>query len=407
MRSADLAPTLRPYLVKAEGHPHCHALVAPPTPRRLPDGAAAGRELPEAMLALERLRATTRHLPNADMVTRTLARREAVQSSQIEGTRTRVQELFEYEATRSIDGLPADATVTGRYVQALELGLSAVRQAGSRRALDLDLVRSMHRTLMQDSPQGAAPGQFRDIQAWIGSGRIEDAAFVPAPPSHVPACMQELEASMLQYAPREDEQWSLSPVAQIAIAHAQFETIHPFADGNGRTGRLLTPVILAAEGYPPLYVSGTLLRHRRAYYDALADIQLRWNWGPWLGLLGRAVMEACDSAITLADDLERIREDWAGRLSGLRADATAHRLPTYLLGHPVVTVNQVAEAHAISFVAASGAINQLVERKILSEPKRRRNRVFHAAEILARLERDQVTAAVRDHDDPPVLPIRQ
>jgi len=278
--------------------------------------------------------------------------------------------------------------VTERYVQALDLGLGAVRRAGARQALDLDLVRAMHRTLMQDAPAAVRPGQFRDIQAWIGSGRIENATFVPAPPTRITACMEELEASMLQYAPREDEQWTLSPVAQIAIAHAQFETIHPFADGNGRTGRLLMPVMLAAEGYPPLYLSGTLLRHRRAYYDALADIQLRWDWSPWLRLLGRAVTESCDSAIAIANDLELIRADWAGRLGGLRADATAHLLPTYLLGHPVVTVNKLADAHGISFVAASRAINQLVERKILTEPTQRRNRVFHAAEVLARLERE-------------------
>ncbi len=388
MRRSDLAPTLRPLLVACDDRPHCHALVAPPTPRRLPEGPAVSRVLSDAMLALERLKATARHLPNVDMITRTLARREAVQSSQIEGTRTQLHELFEYEATHANDGLPADARVTERYVQALDLGLAAVRQAGSRRALDLDLVRAMHHTLMQDAPAAVRPGQFRDIQAWIGSGRVEDATFVPAPPSRVAACMDELEASMLQYSPREDEQWALSPVAQIAIAHAQFETIHPFADGNGRTGRLLMPVMLAAEGYPPLYLSGTLLRHRRAYYDALADIQLRWDWSPWLRLLARAVVESCDSAIAIANDLESIRADWAGRLTGLRADATAHRLPTYLLGHPVVTVNQVADAHGISFVAASRAIGQLVERKILTEPKRRRNRVFQAAEVLARLERE-------------------
>ncbi len=387
MRRAAIVPELHPHLVKCDEFPHCNALVAPPTPRRLPDGAAVGRELSDAMLALERLKAIARHLPNVDMITRTLARREAVQSSQIEGTRTQLQELFEYEATHSIDGLPADAKVTERYVQALDLGLAAVRRAGARRALDLDLVRAMHRTLMQDAPAAVRPGQFRDIQAWIGSGRIEDATFVPAPPSRIAACMEELEASMLQYAPREGEPWILSLVAQIAIAHAQFETIHPFADGNGRTGRLLMPVMLAAEGYPPLYLSGTLLRHRRAYYDALADIQLRWDWTPWSRLLSRAVIESCDSAIALANDLERLRADWAGRLAGLRADATAHRLPTYLLGHPVVTVNQVADAHGISFVAASRAVNQLVERRILSEPKRRRNRVFHAAEVLVRLER--------------------
>ena len=177
-------------------------------------------------------------------------------------------------------------------------------------------------------------------------------------------------------------------VAQIAIAHAQFETIHPFADGNGRTGRLLMPLILAAEGYPPLYLSGRLLRYRRAYYDALAGVQLHGDWTPWMKLLYQAVIEACDSAIAIAKDLNALRVDWLSRLSGLRSDATAHKLPSFLLGHPVVSVNQTAKAFAISFVAANRAIEQLVERGILSESRQRRNRVFHAAEVLARLERE-------------------
>jgi len=387
MRRADVSTTLKPYLVRCDDHPHCVAMVAPPTPRRLPDGAAAVQDTTRAMQALERLKTAVALLPNTDMVTRTLARREAVQSSQIEGTRTQLHELLEYEATQGSEGLPADAAVTERYVQALDEGLRAIRSTGSRTALDTPLVRRMHAILLQDTPN-AGPGEYRRVQAWIGAGRIEDAIFVPAPPGRIPACMDELEASMLRYAPREDEQWELAPVARIAIAHAQFETIHPFADGNGRVGRLLMPLILAAEGYPPLYLSGVLLRYRRAYYDALADVQLRGHWTPWLTLLCRAVVSACDDAVAIAQDLNALRERWLGKLSDLRSDATAHKLPTFLLGHPVTSVNQVAQSFGISFVAANRAIDQLVARGILTEPARRRNRVFHAHEILARLQRE-------------------
>lgn len=387
MRRADVSTTLKPYLVRCDGHPHCVALVAPPTPRRLPDRAGSAQDITRAMQALERLKTTVDLLPNTDMVTRTLARREAVQSSQIEGTRTQLHELLEYEATQGSEGLPADATVTERYVQALDEGLRAIRSAGSRMALDTPLVRRMHAILLQDTPN-AGPGEYRRMQAWIGAGRIEEAIFVPAPPEHIRACMDELEASMLRYTPREDEPWELAPVAQIAIAHAQFETIHPFADGNGRVGRLLMPLILAAEGYPPLYLSGVLLRYRRAYYDALADVQLRGDWTPWLALLCRAVVSACDNAVAIAQDLNALRERWLDQLSELRSDATARKLPTFLLGHPVTSVNQVAQSFGISFVAANRAIDQLVTRGILTEPARRRNRVFHAREILARLQRE-------------------
>lgn len=386
MRISDVSPALRPYLVKSEDYPNCYALAPPPTPRRLPTDQAVVQDVAEAMQALERLKTATRFLPNVDMVTRTLARREAVQSSQIEGTQTQLHELFEYEATQSSDGLPADATATERYVEALDLGLGELRNAGTREALTTNLVKAMHATLMKGAPEFVYPGEYRDTQAWIGTGRIEDATFVPAPPDRIAAGMEELAASMLRYEARDDEQWRLQMVAQIAIAHAQFETIHPFADGNGRTGRLLMPLILAAGGYPPLYLSGRLLRLRHAYYGSLASVQLQANWIPWLRLLSQAVVEACDGAINIATDLDKIREEWQARLSELRADATAHKLPTFLLGHPVVSVNQLAEAFNISFVAANRAIEQLVARNILREPEQRRNRVFHASAILERLE---------------------
>lgn len=379
---------LHPWLVKCDEYPHCHALVAPPTPRRVPDGAPIAQDAARAMQALERLKVATALLPNVDMVTRTLARREAVQSSQIEGTRTQLHELLEYEATQGNDGLPADATVTERYVLALEHGLTAIRSAGTRAALDNHLIKTMHGILMHDAPASVRAGEYRATQAWIGNGRIEDATFVPAPPACIAGCMDELERSMLQYSPQEDEQWELPIVAQIAIAHAQFETIHPFADGNGRSGRLLMPLLLAADGYPPLYLSGMLLRHRRAYYDALADVQLRGDWTPWFALLCRAVIVASDNAIAIAQDLDVIRVRWLSQLEALRSDATARKLPQFLLGHPVVSVNQVADAFGISFVTANKAIDELVARGILTEPKQRRNRVFHAREILSRLEQE-------------------
>ena len=387
MRKSNIHRSLHPHLVKCPSHPHCHALVAPPTLRQLPDSMDIAGGISKAAQALEQLKLATELLPDTDMVTRTLARREAVSSSQIEGTRTQLHELLEYEATQSRDGMPADTTVTARYVQALEHGLEALRKRRSRKAITAQLIRKMHAILMQDAPAHVMAGHYRNTQAWIGSDRIEDANFVPIPPNRIAACMAELEASMLLYAPRKEEHGHLSVVAQIAIAHAQFETIHPFADGNGRAGRLLMPLILAAESYPPLYLSGWLLRHRRAYYDALLDVQLRANWIPWIALMSRAVVDSCDSAIAIARDLKALRDEWLTRLSSLRADATARRLPTWLLGHPVVTVKQIASAMNVSYVVANRAAEQLVAHGILREPVRRRNRVFHATEILERLQR--------------------
>ncbi len=138
---------------------------------------------------------------------------------------------------------------------------------------------------------------------------------------------------------------------------AQFETIHPYHDGNGRTGRLLMPLMLAAEGYPPLYLSGALLRAKSQYYAALASVQLEGEWGPWLELLGHAVVESCDESISIAEDLLALAERWEQELRSYRAHSATRRLPRFLIGHPVLSVQQAAAGLSISVPAANAALN--------------------------------------------------
>ena len=181
----------------------------------------------KAHAALGRLQGNLKHLANTDMVTRTLARREAVMSSQIEGTKSNLHQLLTYEATHGIGGLPADVRITERYVAALQHGLERVR-VGGRAVLDLALIDELHTLLMQDEAARFPVGAYREGQVWIvPTIRIDDATFVPAPPAQVKGCMEEMAASILKYKPREDEQTALTILAQLAIAHAQFETIHP------------------------------------------------------------------------------------------------------------------------------------------------------------------------------------
>nr|WP_255692998.1 Fic/DOC family N-terminal domain-containing protein [Luteimonas sp. XNQY3] len=363
-------------------------MVAPPTPRNVPDGARNHAQFAKAHAALGRLQGVMAHLPGADMVTRTLARREAVGSSQIEGTQTNLSQLLTFEATRGAAGMPADVKVTERYVTALQHGLTRIREEG-RHALDLRLIHELHAELMQDEAGMFPVGGYRTEQVWIGAGsRIEDATFVPAPPAHVEGCMEEMAASILQYAPRNDEQGALSLVAQLAIAHAQFETIHPYHDGNGRTGRLLMPLLLAAEGYPQLYLSGALLRAKTAYYAALAAVQLRGDWRPWIELLTASVVEACDESIAIGQDLVAIAERWEQQLGRYRAHSATRRLPRFLLGHPVLSVQQAVEGLGVSQPAANAALNNLLSEGIVSLVNERQwGRVFQATEILARLDR--------------------
>ncbi|HXP02163.1 MAG TPA: Fic/DOC family N-terminal domain-containing protein [Luteibacter sp.] len=388
MRKSELSADRQRCLVRCgEPYTNCRALVPPATPRNLPTSGRVSSALHLAHEALGRLQSSVATLPNTDLITRTLARREAVQSSQIEGTQTQLPELFEYEATQGTGEATADAKITERYVVALKEGLDSLQQSG-RDGLSIATVKRLHAVLMQDATDRLRAGEWRDTQAWIGAGRIEDATFVPPPPSYIDACMQELEHSMLRYERSDDEHFEISVIARLAITHAQFETIHPFADGNGRVGRLLMPLMLAENGYPPLYLSGYLLRRREAYYDSLADIQLRNRWEPWVEFLCRAVVDACDASLSIALDMNAIASKWLDMLGDLRVDAASRKIPRLLLGHPVTSINEMASLLDTSFQTASTAIDQLVARGILNEvlPQRKRNRIFHATELLARLE---------------------
>ena len=387
MRRDHVAKDRQPYLVPAHGYPNAYALVAPPTPRMLPLGRRHEADFSNAHAALGRLQGTLKHLANADMVTRTLARREAVMSSQIEGTKSNVLQLLTYEATHGSGGLPMDVRITERYVVALQHGLERVR-FGGRVVLDLALIHELHALLMQDEATHFPIGAYREDQAWIGPTlRIEDATFVPAPPARVKECMEEMSAAILQYSPREEDHTVLAILAQLAIVHAQFETIHPYHDGNGRTGRLLMPLMLAAEGYPPLYLSGALLRAKPEYYAALASVQLQGEWGPWLKLLGYAVVESCDESISIAEDLLALAERWEQELRSYRAHSATRRLPRFLIGHPVLSVQQAAAGLSISVPAANAALNNLLAAGIVSLVNERQwGRVFQATQVLQRLD---------------------
>lgn len=385
MRREDVAPGRRQYLVHPAGYPHVWALTAPPTPRRLSLDPRIEPRLHAAYGALGRLREALARIPNADMVTRTLARREAVMSSQIEGTRSDLPQLLTYEATQSAGSLPPDVRVTERYVQALDLGLARLRASGSA-ALDLGLVNELHGVLMQDDAARMTVGAYRTKQVWVGTGRIEDASFVPTPQEGIAEAMREFEQNALAYTPRDDEATELSLLARLAITHAQFETIHPYEDGNGRTGRLLLPMLLAAEGHPPLYVSGTLLARKTDYYAALASVQLRGDWNPWMELLCSAVIESCSEAIAISEDLLQLTLRWEDKLRGVRAHSAAWQLLRFLIGHPVLSVQQAARGLGVSVQAANTGLNRLLHAGIVElVDERLWGRVFRATEVLARV----------------------
>lgn len=390
MKKTDLSPERRQFLVPLPKYPGAFALVPPPTPRFIPFPSIQG-EVAKAHEALGALQAATAALPNPNLVTRTLDRREAVRSSQIEGTSADVNELLVYEATGSEEGLHSDVMVTLNYVKALEYGLDQIKTRGGIRDLTCELIRELHLHLMDKvKDYCGAPGEFRECQNWIGGVRIYQARFVPPPPEYVRPCLEDLE-TMLQSVPAKEDQFEVPIVIRMAIVHAQFETIHPFIDGNGRVGRILLPLMLAAEGYSPVYLAGFLKANQQAYYDALAAVQLRGEWTEWVSFFATGVEVAAQESIQIAKELTTICDRWEQVLAALnlRSDAVVNRLPKLLIGTPVVTVQQIVDALGISFPAASKALSLLEEKGILVQPgkKRQRYRTFVAKEVIELLDR--------------------
>jgi Fic family protein len=388
MKKTDLCISRQKLLVPVNAYPGAFALVPPPTPRKI---ALPGiqNEVARAHEALGALKALTAKLPRPDIVTRTLDRREAVRSSQIEGTHSDVNDLFSYEATGSGEGLPSDVLVTLNYVKALDYGLKEVRRLDGVKALSCELIKALHLHLMEGVKdfQGK-PGEYRDKQNWIGGFKIYQARFVPPPADNVPACMRDLE-SLLCYSPGEEDQFEVPIVIRMAIAHAQFETIHPFIDGNGRVGRILLPLMLAAEGYPPIYLAGFLKSNQQAYYDGLAGVQLQEKWSDWVSFFAAGVEVAVQESMWTAEALLAIVERWKKMVAnlGLRTDSAVNRLPELLVCYPVITVKQVKEALGISFPAANSALTRFEEIGILFQPHgQQRNRVFVAKEVINLLE---------------------
>lgn len=387
MKKSDLSSNRQKQLVPVDGYSGAFALIPSATPRSIPSKQILS-EVTRAHEALGELRTSTINLPNPDLVTRTFDRREAVRSSQIEGTNSDMDQLFAYEATGSNEGLPPDVVVTKNYVTALEAGLNVVRGHGPE-LISEKLIKDLHSDLMTNSGYSGAPGEYREKQNWIGGGNIYHARFVPPPAGVVPVCMAEL-VSFLQETSREEDMFEVPIVVRMAIAHAQFETIHPFIDGNGRVGRLLLPLMLAAEGYPPVYIAGYLKDHQQEYYDGLAGVQLQERWIEWIRFFANAVEASAKESIETAEDLEGILAMWEATIDGLkfRSDSVVKRLPRFLIGNPVTNARQVESSLGVSFPAANNALAALQQIGILTNPREQsRNRIFVAKEVINLLNR--------------------
>jgi Fic family protein len=297
-------------------------------------------------------------------------RREAVLSSQIEGTQSTLDDVLAFEIDPDRQSLPADIKEVVNYVTAMNYGLGRLGTL----PLSLRLLREIHGLLMTGTRGGnQSPGQFRENRNWIGGPTLVDAAFIPPPPHEMRTALGNLERFL-------HDSGGLDPLIVCALAHAQFETIHPFLDGNGRVGRLLITFLLCHEKVlqrPVLYLSHYLKQHRASYYDRLMAVRVAGDGEGWLRFFLTGVAEVAREAEQTARRIVQLREDVRLRAQDARMSASAFRLITHLFEQPIINVNAARDQLGISYVAANGLIKELSEVGILTETTGgNRNRIF-------------------------------
>lgn len=353
----------------------------PPLPRELPIDGTLLTAVDDAAAALGELVGATRRLPNPRLLIAPCLRREAVLSSRIEGTQSTLSDLYEAEAGQTALFETTDVREVTNYVRALERGWRRLDTL----PLSLRLVRELHEHLMRDVRGGdQAPGAFRRDQSFIGppGAAMADATYVPPPVPQMHEALDDLERFLQEEA--------IQPLVAAGMAHAQFEAIHPFRDGNGRVGRLLIPLVLHARARlpdPVLYLSAYFERSRDEYYRRLMRVSTHGDWPGWLGYFLTGVRVQALAASADADRLIGLERGLRERLRSARVRPTALRLLDHLFVNPVVTARRAEELLGVSNPGARQAIGVLAEHGVLEEVTGRSyGRRWVARDILRAIE---------------------
>ena len=364
------------YTPAVAGGMSCEAFVPaplPPNPSLVVDSKLQKR-INQAMLALGRLDAISSLLPDAHLFLYSYVRKEAVMSSQIEGTQSSLSDLMLYEM-EGVPGVPMDdVQEVSCYVSALNLGIERIREGNP---ITYRLITEIHQTLMT-SGRGVnrSPGEFRRSQVWVGGHRPDEATFVPAPANVLADCWAELERFI------NDVPDSTDPLIKAALTHAQFETIHPFMDGNGRIGRLLIPLILVeAEviSEPLLYLSVFFKKYRQTYYERLNQVRLTGDWEAWLLFFVDAVAETATQAVETAKRLNDLRQKDKASISKLgRQAGSAGQVIEALFEQPIVSINKLIELTGLTAATLGKVLDSLEQQLgIVKEiTGQKRNRVY-------------------------------
>ncbi len=357
------------------------AFVPAPLPPEPPlELTAADRALLErANQALRKLDDITSLLPNTSLFIYAYVRKEALVSSQIEGTQSSFADLLLFESAQ-VPGVPLeDVREVSDYVAALDHGIRRLRGGFP---VSLRLVREIHSVLLRGGRgSNQTPGEFRRSQVWIGGSRPGNARFVPPPPDRVVECMGALEKFL------HCDPVAMPTLVKAALAHVQFETVHPFLDGNGRLGRLLITFILCAEGAlsePILYLSLYFKNHRQEYYDHLQGVRTHGNWEGWLRFFLQGVISTSEEAVTTTRRILALFENDRRQIEKLgRAVATTFRVHDHLQNKPITGIRDLQKELGLTYPTVASALVRMKKLRIVKELTGfKRNRVFAYASYI-------------------------
>lgn len=338
------------------------------------------RVLSDADRLIGRLAGEGGRLPNPHILIRPFLRREAVLSSKIEGTQATLGELLAAEAGAVVDRSPEDLREVGNYIVALEHGIAQLNKL----PLCVRLIRELHSKLMTDvRGDQATPGEFRRSQNWIGKpgSTLATATFIPPPPGEVEPCLAAWETFLYKS--------ELPPLVTIALAHYQFEAVHPFLDGNGRVGRLLIMLFLIEQKILPaplLYLSAFFEATRRDYYEGLRGVSERGAWNDWLEYFLIGVARTSQDALSRASRINAMLAQWQRLVAG-ESTNTPLRIVDLLAANPFITATGIAGELGVAFTTAQRAIERLERVAIVKRATdAKRDRVYCAQALLDILE---------------------
>lgn len=350
-----------------------------------------GSLLSEADRALGRLDGATSILPDPDLFVMMYIRHEAVRSSQIEGTQSTLEDVLELEAGKSKKRGKKDTQEVLNYIKAMNHGLDRLNDL----PLCLRLLREIHENLLQGvRGEKRTPGKFRESQNWIGpsESHIRDAEYIPPPPNIMKEALHNLE----KFISNKDR--TIPPLIRCGIAHAQFETIHPFLDGNGRVGRLLIVLMLCERGIlnsPILYISHFFEINKLEYYERLQQIREKGSWKEWLIYFLEGIIQVSKAATHTTQEIQKMREEHRTLIGQKINSIYAHPLHDFLFEHPYLRISHAENALECSYPTANKLIHEFEELGLLKEVTgQQRNKTysyFPYVELFDELSLEEVT----------------